>query len=124
MTTGHMVAIALACYAGGAFMLWGVTWVLYLSVMGLKRAQQAGKLTGATMRWGGVVLVLGLVFDAALNWLVVTPLLLHVSPSALVTGHLGRLINRDDWRGRRARYLCSVWLDPFDPDGCHCRAQS
>jgi hypothetical protein len=111
----------LAIWACVSAILWVSTWVLYLAVTSLQRALVAGTLTGAARQFGKVVLAMGLASDAALNWWFLTPVLLDVRAHWLVTQHLEVLMRRVDWRGRAARYLCGVWLDPFDPSGCHCR---
>ena len=115
-----LLARALAVWLGVSAALWATTWLHYLAIMSLERALQANTLHGAARGLAMLVVGAGLASDAALNWWFLTPATLHVAPHWLVTQHLGVLMTRSDWRGRMARYLCTVWLDPFDPTGCHC----
>lgn len=116
----HVILWSVAIWSGVSAALWVMTWTFYLAIMSLLRANQANTLHGGARSLGKVVLVVGLLLDAALNWIFLSIATLHVSRHALVTQHLGLLISRTDWRGRMARSLCSVWLDPFDPSGKHC----
>lgn len=120
LPTIELVLLGLGLYVAFGYVLFFLTWVFFLASTNLKHAYGQSLLTNATTRWGKVCLVITLVLDALLNWLYISPALLHWTNRWLVTGHLEALMGRDDWRGRRARYFCRAWLDPFD-GGCHCQ---
>jgi len=119
MSPHDLLRIALV-WAGVSLVLYPVTWVLFLACMSLKRADDAGTLKGAARSMGKVVLATGFVSDFLLNWWFLSVVTLHVAPEWLVTQHLERLMGKPNWQGRYARYLCSTWLNPFDPSGRHC----
>jgi hypothetical protein len=98
-----------------------VTWGYYLSVMHLKSARDAGRLTRAAKAFGYPWLALGYAIDITFNAIVGTLLFLEPPRELLFTARVSRLAARDDWRGRFARWVCAELLDPFDPDGRHCR---
>jgi len=94
-------------------------WVLYLAVMNLKRVKDIGLLTGKAIVLGTPILIIGLVFDALVNWLVMTVVLLEFPQEPTVTARLKRH-NKTSTGWRKA---VAVWfeplLDPFDPSGDH-----
>lgn len=96
-----------------------VTWALYLAVMALKRARDAGTLTTAATYLGYPMLLIGYAFDFAVNVLVCTPLLLELPRETTVTARLKRHKAAGGWRGRVAAWVGDHLLDPFDPDGRH-----
>lgn len=101
-------------------LLYGL-WVFYLAVMNLKRAKDAGTLRPWARRFGGPVLLVGVLLDVLVNWLVFTVLLIEWPREALVTARLKRHIaHGHGWRMRVARWFCADLLDTFDPSGCHC----
>jgi len=94
-------------------------WVLYLAVMNLKRVKDIGLLTGKALIIGTPILIFGLVFDALVNWLVMTVILLEFPKETTVTARLKRH-NKTSTGWRKG---VAVWfeplLDPFDPSGDH-----
>ncbi len=104
-----------------AFLLVYGLWIFYLAVMNLKRAKDAGTLRPWARRFGGPVLLLGVLLDVLVNWIVFTVLLIEWPREALVTARLKRHIQTGaGWRHRVARWFCADLLDAFDPSGCHC----
>lgn len=96
-------------------------WVLYLAVMNLKRAKDAGALRPTALYLGYPVLLLGLLVDFLVNVVVFTVLLLELPRETLVTSRLKRHIAHGrGWRQRVAHWFCSELLDTFDPSGKHC----
>lgn len=107
--------------ASGGFYLFAVLWVLYLAIMNLKRHED--RLTTPSKVIGYPVLAVGYVLDALFNWSVGTIMFLQIPKTLLFTGRLERNIQtqKGGWRFDLALYLCENLLDPFDPDGLHCR---
>lgn len=96
-----------------------VTWTMYLAVMALKRARDAGSLTRTATILGYPMLFIGYLFDFAVNVLVCTPLLLELPRETTVTARLKRHKAAGGWRGRVAAWVGDHLLDPFDPSGRH-----
>lgn len=100
---------------GGVYLLW----LLFLAVMNLKRVRDAGKLSQAALVLGTPILILGLIFDALVNWIVMTIVLFEIPQESTVTARLKRH-NKESTGWRKA---VAVWfeplLDPFDPSGDH-----
>lgn len=94
-------------------------WVYYLAVMGLKRARDAGTLTGISLYAGAIVLAIGYTLDAYVNVFFMTVLLLESPREATVTARLKRhLKSSTGWRCRVAEWFIPL-LDQFDPSGKH-----
>lgn len=101
-------------------LLWTyVLWGMYVLVMGLKRARDAGTLTPVAHALGLPILVAGYVLDFAVNVTVCTVLLAELPRETTVTARLKRHKNADNWRGRITRWVAAHLLDAFDPDGRH-----
>lgn len=100
-----------ACYVG---------WVLYVTIMALKRARDAGTLSPAAKALGMPLLWAGLALDVVLNVTVCTALFLELPRELLITQRLIRLKQGEGWRARVAAWMCANLLDAFDPSGCHC----
>ncbi len=98
-----------------------ITWGWYLSVMHLASARNEGRLTPAAKVLGYPWLAAGLVVDTLFNLIVGSVIFLEPPRSLLFTSRVSRLNDRDDWRGRLAKWFCKELLDPFDPKGKHCR---
>ncbi len=95
------------------------TWVFYLAVMSLARAQRAGLLSKTALVMGTPVLIVGYLLDFLLNVLVMTPVLLELPRETTVTARLKRHHKESDgWR-----LVVVLWfeplLDPYDPSGDH-----
>lgn len=100
---------------GASYALWG----LYVLVMGLKRARDAGTLSRIAYVLGVPILVAGYLLDFIVNVTVCTLLFLEPPRETTVTARLKRHADKDNWRGRIARWMAAHLLDPFDPDGRH-----
>lgn len=96
-------------------------WVLYLAIMQLDSAKKAGRLSKTARRIAVPLLAVGLVVDVLFNLIWGTVLFLDVPRELLFTSRVSRLNDGDGWRGRMARWVCCELLDPFDPDGQHCK---
>ncbi len=93
-------------------------WVLYLAVMALKRARDAGQLSKLATAFGLPILYVGLILDALVNIFVMTVLLIELPCEWLVTTRLKRHNRGTGWRQKFAAW-CEQFLDPFDPSGNH-----
>lgn len=100
-------------------LLW-LTWGAYLSVMHLKAARDAGRLTPAAKVLGYPWLAVGLLLDVVFNVVVGSLLFAELPREFLFTTRVSRLNDRPGRRGDLARWFCSQLLDPFDAGG-HCR---
>jgi hypothetical protein len=102
--------------------LWAM-WYLYVIVMGLYRAQLAGRLSTASTVLGFPALVVGWSLDWMINWTIASLWFweLPASPDELVTGRLTRYIAGPPClRKHHAQIICQHLLDVFDPSGSHC----
>lgn len=115
----EVILYVLAVFAVWAYMT-VTTWERYLAVMALKRARDAGKLSGSSKAWGYAVAARAVVTDAIYNMVFGTIMFCQPPTEFLFTARLERNMKRDDWRGVQARYWCRSMLDAFDPDGKHC----
>lgn len=116
-------------------------WILYICVMGFKRARNDGKLSKTALVLGYPVLVFGYLLDFLVNVVFMTPLLLDLPRELTVTARLKRhnstsliddMTGFSAWQIVRAYYKNFMlpyrkfmvrWtkplLDPFDPSGTH-----
>lgn len=106
----YLAIATLACYG---------LWVFYLATMNLKRVRDSGGLSPWALRFGYPVLFTGLLLDIAVNWFVVTLILLEWPRETTVTARLKRH-NREStgWRKAVVQFFEPL-LDPFDPSGNH-----
>jgi hypothetical protein len=127
------MAVTLAVAAGlvlQALVLTYALWAFFLAVMALKRAKDAGQLSRPARLLGTPIAFVGLALDFLVNVLVVTVLLLELPRQTTVTArlkrhaylgleaaHFGRSI---PWRTKASAWICSNFLDVFDPSGKHC----
>lgn len=100
-----------------AFFILYMTWIHYLAVMHLKRHRD--ELSGAAKFLGSLALFIGLVFDLILNILASIPFL-QPPLELTLTSRLKKNLNKDNFRGKLARWICHNLLDKFDPSGGHC----
>ena len=97
-----------------------ILWFGYIAVMYLVLLRDQGKLPRRLER----VAIPGVVFywllDVALNWLVLTFVLLELPRELTVSSRLKRHNNPHgrNWRATVARAI-EPYLDPIDPDGDH-----
>ena len=107
----------LAFAIGGFYLLW----VIYLAVMNLKRARDAGLLNHTALALGTPLLFVGYLLDAALNVFVMSLVMWELPQEVTVSARLKRH-NRDPqckpWRKAIVRFFEPI-LDPYDPSGDH-----
>lgn len=93
-------------------------WLLFLVVMALKHAHDAGLLNRTALVLAIPAIGVAVPLDIAFNWTI--GLLLGVTPDLTFSQKCGRLKQGDDWRAPVACWICSTLLDPFQIGG-HCR---
>jgi hypothetical protein len=116
LLTFKIIGIAVA----SVYLLFG----LYLLVMPLKRNQQAGNLTIEEKVLGYPWVVVMLVVDFAFNVVFGTLIFLELPKQLLLTTRLDEMLSRTGWRKDVAHYICTRYLDRFDPDGKHCEVKN
>jgi len=95
-------------------------WLLYLAVMNLQRARDAGTLSKVALYLGLPLLYFGLLVDFLVNVLVMTVVLLEIPREWLVTSRLKRhKATGSGWRHAIAVWFGENLLDAFDPSGKH-----
>ena len=110
-----MITLAL-----GALLSIYALWLLYLAVMNLQRARDAGTLTRAAYCLGLPILYAGLMIDFLVNVIVLTFLFFDLPREWLVTARLTRYAKGEIGRRRSiALWLAANLLDTFDPSGKH-----
>ncbi len=111
-----------AQFALASFIAMYALWVLYLAIMNLVRARDAGNLTKWSTRFGYPLLAIGYLMDFAVNVTLLSVIMLEIPQELLVTARLTRHINDDaGWRNTVATWICHNLLDFADPSGCHCK---
>lgn len=106
--------------AGLGLLSLAVLWVMYLAVMALQRARDAGVLSPFATRAGQALLAVGTVWDALCNLLPVTVIFVEWPREATVSARLRRLVQSPPgWRRRLAVWYAVVLLNPFSPGGPH-----
>ncbi len=97
-------------------------WVLYLAVMNLCKARDAGRLSKTAYILGYPLLLAGLFTDFLMNMTVMTVVMMEFPKEWLVTPRVIRhKFHGTGYRKKIAEWLCKNLLDPFDPSGCHCK---
>ena len=103
------------------FLLFYVMWILFLAVMNLKRAKDAGNLSPVAHALGLPLLLFGLTLDWVANLTILSLLLFELPREWTVSERLSRHIHDPSgWRQKIAKWVCGVFLDSFDPSGPHC----
>ena len=96
-------------------------WLVFLAVMSLVNARNAGNLPRAVLAIAAPAIVVGVLMDFVFNMLATIP---FADPprEPMFTQRLGRYKTTmaDTWRGKLANWLCGNLLDPFQVGG-HCR---
>lgn len=109
----------LAWYVIGSIVAAYALFIVYGSVMNLKRVRNDGKLTTMGKVLGYPTLAIGLVLDLLVNALVMTPVLLELPRELTVTARLKRHhAISTGWRLAVVKFFEPV-LDPLDPSGDH-----
>lgn len=126
MATALVAGLVLAQVLGLVYALWA----FYLAVMALKRAKDAGQLSRPALVLGMPIVLVGLALDFVTNLLVMTLVLLELPRHTTVTARLKRhaylaleAAHFDEpppWRSKVSAWICSNFLDVFDPTGKHC----
>jgi hypothetical protein len=106
----------IAAYTLGALY---ALWVLFLAVMNLDRANQAGTLGNFALFLGFPLFLVAWALDVAINQTVGTVLFLDVPREWTLSERLERLKVSTDWRGAWADVVLRRLLAPFDTSGRH-----
>jgi hypothetical protein len=94
-----------------------VTWLLYITVMHLRRVRDQLSRPVQWLAWPAVSV--GVACDVLLNVLVGSLLFADPPRELLVTSRLKRYqAAPNTWRARLARWLCAHLLNPFDERHC------
>lgn len=97
-------------------------WIMYLAVMSLARARDAGTLSTAAKVLGYPLLAVGVVCNVLINWVILSVLFLEPPRETMFTHRVSRhCLHGTGWRKRLACFICHDLLDAFDPAGTHCR---
>ena len=108
-----------AGYVLGSFVLTYALYVVYGSVMNIKRVRDAGKLTTMGKVLGYPTLVIGLFLDLLVNVFVMTFILMEIPREFTVTSRLKRHHAESvGWSLAVVKFFEPV-LDPLDPSGDH-----
>lgn len=96
-----------------------ITLVFYLAIMNLKRNR--ARINKTNGFFFGQIIIVGLLFDVAMNLIVGTIFFRELPKELLFTSRLQRHLKESHgWRLRMAAWWCEHLLDPFDPAGTHC----
>ena len=97
-------------------------WVMYLAVMSLARARDAGTLSKTALILGWPLFAVGVIFNVAVNWIVLSVAFLELPRETMFTSRVTRhCLGGNGWRKRIACWICHDLLDAFDPSGRHCK---
>ena len=94
-------------------------WWLYLAVMNLKQAQDAGTLSRPAYLLGLPLLGIGYVVDFFCNVAPTTVIFLEPPREYTVSERLRRLVKGNGWRKTLATWFAAKLLNPFSPGGPH-----
>lgn len=114
--------IELAGIILGVYLAFASMWLQYLAVMNLK--ENRSKLTIAAKLWAYPMLAIGIMSDILFNLLIGTVAYLELPKQLLFTSRCNLHLRDTNWRGTVARWFCRNFMDPFDPDGPHCRGRA
>jgi hypothetical protein len=99
-----------------------ILWVLFLAVMCLKDARDAGRLSPLATRLGNVLLAFGYFWDFGWNALFATVLFLDAPREFTLSARLQRYVDGPDgWRRRRAIWFAINLLNGCSAGGPHIR---
>jgi hypothetical protein len=97
-------------------------WVMYLAVMSLARARDAGTLSRTALILGYPLFIVGVAFNIAVNWIVLSVVFLELPRETMFTSRVTRhCLGGKGWRKRIACWICHDLLDAFDPNRAHCK---
>lgn len=88
-------------------------WILFLAVMNLQRARDAGTLSPVALTFGKIILAVGLILDCLGNFAVLTVLFLEIPNEFLITPRIQRHVNGDGWRKKLAVWFAVNLLNGF-----------
>jgi hypothetical protein len=109
----------IAALVGTGFVLVYLLWFFFIAVMNIKRVSDVGKLSRFATVLSYPIVIVGVMIDAATNWLVFTFVLLELPQEITVTARLKRHHRESiGWRLAVVLILEPI-LDPFDPSGDH-----
>lgn len=102
-----------------------IVWVLYLLAMSLYKARARGSLTGWKLRAAQAFIAVCYLIDVVYNATIAS--LIFWEPPRWQEWTLTRRCNRHldegiGWRYTLAAFLCRRLLDPFAPNGTHCKS--
>ena len=110
---------AITVYVLASLVLTYALYVVYGSVMNIKRVRDAGKLTTMGKVLGYPTLIIGLFLDLLVNVFVMTFIMLELPREFTVTRRLKRHhAESNGWRLAVVKFFEPV-LDPLDPSGDH-----
>jgi hypothetical protein len=93
--------------------------IMYVASMAMIRAHAEGKLNGLLWVLCLPFVAVSIVIDFINNVLVFTFLFAEFPREWLVTERLKRHVKQHTFRGKLARYIGNLILDPFDHTGAH-----
>ena len=94
----------------------------YVYVMGYKYAEKHGGVPRIALVFFIPTIVVMVPFYVLMNWTIGNILFLELRFNLEFTKRCDRhLAGEDNWRKKQALFWCSQFLDPFDPDGVHCK---
>lgn len=97
-------------------------WILYVFVMNIVRARDAGTLSRIAYYLALPLYVVGIALDVMLNWSLMTLMLVEWPQESTITARLRRHFRSGyGWRYRVAVWFGDVLLNPFDPTGAHIK---
>jgi hypothetical protein len=96
-------------------------WILFLAVMSLKRAQDAGNLSLPAKYLGFPLLAIGYILDFAANVFPFSWIVWDFPEEWTVSAHLTRLLKEGNpYQKIVCGWICKNLLNAFDPSGSHC----
>lgn len=107
-------------WSGTAVTLFISTFVFFAALMKMREIQDNLFQLHWSVRWVCfLILFVGLIFDTALNWIVLTVLFVELPQEFLSTSRVIRhKYNSTHWRQDLALWFCAQWLTPFDRSHC------
>ncbi len=104
----------------GLYALTLLTWACYLATMSLRRERD--NLSPFAKAMAYQLLPGFYLHDVLFNLTVGTIFFRELPREMLFTARCDRWLKDESWRGEEARWWCTNYLDPFDQNHKHCRA--